>query len=87
MALIRRRTRFRTTAPPTELPTVIRNGENGFVFTAGDDVELSGYLDALTSDTDLRTGMSECSLQLIRSWDFTRGVRGVKEMLRWVTTR
>jgi glycosyltransferase involved in cell wall biosynthesis len=66
---------------------IVRNGENGFVFRAGDDVELSGYLDALTSDPDLRTGMSECSLQLIRSWDFTRGVRGVKEMLRWVTAR
>ncbi len=66
---------------------IVREGENAFVFNVGDELQLACDLDALAGDPSLRARMSKRSLEIIASWDFARGVRGVKEMLRWVMTR
>jgi glycosyltransferase involved in cell wall biosynthesis len=66
---------------------IVLDGENGFVFDAGNDRELAEDLDKLAGDDALRQRMGARSREIITAWDFARGVRGVKEMLRWVTTR
>jgi glycosyltransferase involved in cell wall biosynthesis len=66
---------------------IVVDGDNGFVFTAGDDTQLASLLDAVTGDAALRARMGDRSRRIIGEWDYARGVRGVKEMLRWVTTR
>lgn len=66
---------------------IVAAGENAFVYDAGDDRQLANDLDALANDEALRERMGARSLEIIREWDYARGVRGVKEMLRWVTAR
>ena len=66
---------------------IVMAGENAFVYDAGNDAQLASDLDALAGDSALRGRMGQRSLQLIAQWDYARGVRGVKEMLRWATTR
>jgi glycosyltransferase involved in cell wall biosynthesis len=63
---------------------IVREGENAFVFPAGSDAVLASMLDRLAAGPALRTRMAERSKELIGEWTFTRGVEGVKEMLRWV---
>jgi glycosyltransferase involved in cell wall biosynthesis len=60
---------------------IVRHGDNGFVFGAGDVPALAAHLDTL-SDRDVRTGMAARSRDIIATWDYTRGVQGVLEALR-----
>jgi glycosyltransferase involved in cell wall biosynthesis len=66
---------------------IVAEGENALVYPAGDVERLAHDLDTLAADRALRERMAERSRELIASWDFGRGVEGVKEMLRWATTR
>ncbi len=66
---------------------IVMDGENAFIFKAGDEMQLAAYLDRIVEDPERRAGMGRRSRELIGHWDYARGVRGVKEMLRWVTTR
>lgn len=66
---------------------IVMAGENAFVYAAGDDAELASDLDVLARDPALRANMARRSRELIAGWDYARGVRGVKEMLSWVSTR
>ena len=66
---------------------IVMAGENAFVYRAGVEAELASDLDGLSGDPTLRTRMGRRSRDLIAEWNYARGVRGVKEMLRWVTTR
>lgn len=63
---------------------IVQHGENGFVFTPGDDAALAGALDALT-DRELRRRMSERSRAIISTWNYDAGVAGVKQALAAVT--
>jgi glycosyltransferase involved in cell wall biosynthesis len=66
---------------------IVRDGENAFVFPAGEDAALATMLDRLAGDANLRARMSARSRELIGEWTFARGVEGVKEMLRWTRSR
>ena len=66
---------------------IVVEGENAFVYRAGDDAELAADLDVLSERPELRAKMGRRSRELIGEWDYARGVRGVKEMLRWATKR
>jgi glycosyltransferase involved in cell wall biosynthesis len=66
---------------------IVLEGENAFVYAAGNDEQLSADLDTLAGSAELRARMGRRSLELISQWNYARGVRGVKEMLRWATTR
>ncbi len=61
---------------------IVLDGDNGFVFPAGDDAMLARQLDALIENPSMRDRMAQRSRELIDAWDYTRGVRGVMEALR-----
>jgi glycosyltransferase involved in cell wall biosynthesis len=69
------------------LGDIVLPGDNGFVYPAGDAEALAAILDRLTEDDDLRTHMGERSREIIATWDFARGVEGVRSMLRWVASQ
>ena len=62
---------------------IVREGENALVYPAGDDGALARALDALMDD-GLRAGMGRRSSEIIASWDYARGVEGVKEALAFL---
>ncbi|HEU4886470.1 MAG TPA: glycosyltransferase family 4 protein [Thermoanaerobaculia bacterium] len=61
---------------------IVRHGDNGFVFAPADVPALAGHLDALAADPELRARMARRSREIIATWDYSRGVRGVMEALR-----
>jgi glycosyltransferase involved in cell wall biosynthesis len=63
---------------------IVVEGENAFIYPAGDATTLAGQMDALVSDSVLRARMAERSREIIDTWDFARGVEGVKQALRAV---
>jgi glycosyltransferase involved in cell wall biosynthesis len=66
---------------------IVLGGDNAFVYPAGDAAALAEVMDRLTEDAELRRRMGERSREIIATWDYRRGVEGVKEMLRWVVRR
>lgn len=66
------------------LGDIVLDGDNGFVYPAGDATALSGLLAQLVEDGGLRTRMGRRSREIIATWDYTSGVAGVKEALRSV---
>lgn len=60
---------------------IVQHGDNGFVFAPGDVAALAGHLDALAGDPELRSRMAARSREIIATWDYSRGVRGVMEAL------
>jgi glycosyltransferase involved in cell wall biosynthesis len=66
---------------------IVQENDNALIYPAGDVDALRDALDRLVSDDALRSRMSERSRAIIATWDFRRGVAGVKEMLQWVKSR
>jgi glycosyltransferase involved in cell wall biosynthesis len=64
---------------------IVLDGENAFVYPAGDADALAATMDRMTADAALRARMGQRSREIIGWWDFARGVQGVKAMLRWVS--
>jgi glycosyltransferase involved in cell wall biosynthesis len=60
---------------------IVRHGDNGFVFAPGDVQTLARHLDALAGDPDLRARMASRSREIIATWDYSRGMAGVKEAI------
>ena len=63
------------------LGDIVQPGDNAFVYPAGDAAALARALDALMDDA-LRARMGQRSREIIATWDYARGVDGVKEALR-----
>lgn len=66
---------------------IVQENDNAFIYPAGNAVALRDALDTIISDDALRSRMGERSRTIIADWDFARGVRGVRQMLDWVTSR
>ncbi|HXG59028.1 MAG TPA: glycosyltransferase family 4 protein [Thermoanaerobaculia bacterium] len=66
---------------------IVIEGENALIYPAGDHRTLAECLDRLVESDDLRQRMGRRSRDIIRTWDYHRGVEGVVEMLRWVGSR
>ena len=66
---------------------IVQENDNAFIYPAGDAKALQQSLDRLVSDRALRHQMGARSRAIIAEWDFDRGVRGVREMLRWAASR
>jgi glycosyltransferase involved in cell wall biosynthesis len=66
------------------LGDIALDGDNAFVFPAGDAAALAGHLDLLCEDAELRERMGERSRDIIATWDYECGVEGVLEALRAV---
>ena len=59
---------------------IVLEGENAFVYPAGDAVELAAAMESLM-DAGQRARMAARSREIIAGWDYDRGVAGVKEAL------
>jgi glycosyltransferase involved in cell wall biosynthesis len=65
---------------------IVQENDNAFIYPAGNSVALRDALDTIAGDDALRARMGERSRAIIADWDFARGVRGVRQMLDWVTS-
>ncbi|HYI10636.1 MAG TPA: glycosyltransferase family 4 protein [Thermoanaerobaculia bacterium] len=63
---------------------VVLEEENAFIYPAGDADALARDLDRLVEEPELRERMAQRSREIIATWDYARGVEGVKEALRTV---
>lgn len=61
---------------------IVIDGDNGFVHAIGDAQTLARRLDSLVEHPDVRDRMARRSREIIATWDYRRGVEGVKEALR-----
>jgi glycosyltransferase involved in cell wall biosynthesis len=66
---------------------IVLDGDNAFVYPAGDVAALSGFMSRLAGDSALRAKMARRSREIIDTWTFARGVEGVKAALRWLHER
>ncbi len=66
---------------------IVLDGENALIYPAGNVDALATMMTRLVRDDILRQRMAERSCAIINTWTFARGVEGVKEMLRWTTSR
>ena len=63
---------------------IVLDGDNAFVYPAGDADALAAFMERLVADPALRARMAQRSREIIGTWTFARGVEGVKEALRWL---
>jgi glycosyltransferase involved in cell wall biosynthesis len=61
---------------------LVHDGENGFVFRAGDADALAGALRGVLSDEARCRRMGEKSLEIIEGWGFEEDLAGLKQALR-----
>ena len=62
------------------LGDIVLEGENALIYPAGDEAALARAMDSLMDDA-LRAHMGRRSREIIATWDYGRGVAGVKEAL------
>jgi len=65
-------------------PDLIRQGENGWSFPAGDVPALTGCIHKALSDANLRE-MGVISKKIVQAWDFEADIAGLKKALTFVT--
>lgn len=63
---------------------IVLDGDNAFVYPAGDAAALAAAMDRLVEDDALRARMARRSREIIERWSFARGVEGVKDALHWL---
>lgn len=61
---------------------LVRDGENGFIFPAGDIDALTDALRRTIEDPDRCAQMGRRSLEIINGWDFEADMRGLRTALR-----
>jgi glycosyltransferase involved in cell wall biosynthesis len=66
---------------------IVLEGENAFIYPAGDAGALSTSMTRLVDDPALRENMARRSIEIIGTWTFERGVEGVKAALAYVAKR
>jgi glycosyltransferase involved in cell wall biosynthesis len=64
---------------------IVLEGENAFVYPAGDAEGLSRSMARVIRDPKLRARMAQRSSEIIGTWTFARGVEGVKAALAYVS--
>jgi glycosyltransferase involved in cell wall biosynthesis len=60
---------------------IVREGDNAFIYPAGDASALAADLDLLVERPDVRARMGQRSREIIAEWDYERGVVGVEQAL------
>jgi glycosyltransferase involved in cell wall biosynthesis len=63
---------------------IVLDGDNAFVYPAGDAAALARVMDTLVADDARRARMAQRSREIIEQWTFARGVAGVKAALQWL---
>ena len=61
---------------------LVKPGLNGYIYKKGDVVQLSGMMERLISDHELRKAMGAASRSIVEKWDYSADVEGVKRALR-----
>jgi glycosyltransferase involved in cell wall biosynthesis len=63
-------------------PDLVRPGENGFIYAAGDVGALSDALkEIVLMDEEARRSMGRRSLEIISVWNFQRDVAGLRNAI------
>lgn len=62
-------------------PDLVRDGENGFIFKAGDVADLARVLCEMLACPDRCAAMGRCSLEIINRWSFEEDVQGLRAAL------
>ncbi|MHC2995248.1 MAG: glycosyltransferase family 4 protein [Candidatus Atribacteria bacterium] len=65
-------------------PDLVKDGENGFIYSIGDIERLAECLLTLLKELELRERMGRCSLEIISNWGYDACVEGVLKGLRYV---
>jgi len=65
---------------------IVQDGDNAFVYPAGDAAALAAILDRLAADESLRARMAARSREIIAGWSFARGVEGVRAAMQWIAS-
>jgi glycosyltransferase involved in cell wall biosynthesis len=68
-------------------PDLLREGENGYGFKAGDIDALTTSLRRILMDADLRNSMSIKSLDIIAGWSHQKCLEGIREQLAAISSR
>jgi glycosyltransferase involved in cell wall biosynthesis len=68
-------------------PDLVKNGENGYVFTAGDIAGLRAALDKVLSHQAKCRALGRKSLEIIEQWGIEEDVAGLKQALAEVMQR
>lgn len=63
---------------------IVIDGDNALVYPAGDAAALATHLDRLVSEDALRARMARRSREIIGTWNYARGVEGVKAALAFL---
>jgi glycosyltransferase involved in cell wall biosynthesis len=63
-------------------PDLVKNGENGYVFKAGDIAGLRAALDKVLSNPAKCQDLGRKSLEIIKQWGLEEDVAGLKQALR-----
>jgi glycosyltransferase involved in cell wall biosynthesis len=66
---------------------IVRDGQNGFVYPVGDNMQFAKLLDRLTASTELRERMGRRSREIISTWNFQADAEGLLNALRAATGR
>jgi glycosyltransferase involved in cell wall biosynthesis len=68
-------------------PDLVKNGENGYVFKAGDIAGLRLALDSILSNPEKCRALGRKSLEIIKKWGIEEDVAGLKQALADVMQR
>jgi glycosyltransferase involved in cell wall biosynthesis len=63
------------------VPDLVKNGENGFSFPAGDLEQLSEKLYYILNDNELKIRMGNTSAEIIQNWSYSECLIGIKKAL------
>ncbi len=65
-------------------PDLVRNGENGYIFPAGEVAALAAALSKVLADPETCHRMGARSRELISSWGFSEDLAGLRQALQAV---
>jgi glycosyltransferase involved in cell wall biosynthesis len=65
-------------------PDLVKSGENGYIFQAGNAADLGRALSNVLQDKESCRAMGRKSLELINGWNFETDLRGLKQALATV---
>lgn len=66
---------------------LIKHNQNGFIFNIGDIAALSGYLEKIINDSDLRDKLGARSLEIVKEWNNDKNADGVVQAVEYISNK
>ena len=66
---------------------LVKQGENGFIFSCGDIAELSRYLEHLIKNLDQRKLFGEKSMEIVKQYSYEKNTDGILGVLEYIKKR